>query len=143
MKKAIIVLIIILSTVSSADARIGKFFSRAFYYELTHHPTLPPTGYDYNFEASPADTVSMGVGTAYDTSLSDHEALPDLLTALAVMGALLGLWFLYLSVTTKRKTPEQTATGGCHRVFKHGVAFPRNREPRYVYLADHSGVMLI
>ena len=143
MKKAIIVLVIFLSTVSSADAQIGKFISRAFCYELTHHPTLPPVGYSYEFEAVPADSVSMGVGTAYDTSLSDHEALPDLLTALAVMGALLGLWFFYMSVTTKRKTPKQTATGGRHREFKHDVAFPRNREPRYVYLADHSGMMLL
>ena len=143
MKKVIIVLIIIFSTVSTADARIGKFLSRGFYYGLTHQPTLPTTGYYYEFEAAPADSISMGVGTAYDTTLSDHKALTDLLTALVIMGALLGLWFLYLSVMPTRKTHKQASTGGCHSDFKQDVTFPQNREPKFVYLADHSGVMLI
>lgn len=143
MKKAIILIIILTVSTTYADAKIGKFFSRAFYYELTHQPTLPPTGYDYEFVSAPADSISMGVGTAYDTTLSDHDALPDLLTAMAVMGALMGLWLLYLSVMPARKTPKQNSTGGCYCESKHDVTFPRNHESRFVYLADRSGVMLI
>lgn len=143
MKKAIILIIILTVSTAYADAQIGKFLSRGLYYGLTHQPTLPPTDYDYEFESVPVDSVSMGVGTAYDTTLSDHNALTDLLTALVVMGALLGLWFLFLSIMPTRKTPKQTSTGGCHCGFKHDVTFPRNREPRFVYLAGKNGVMLI
>lgn len=143
MKKAIILIIILTVSTTYANGQIGKFLSRGFYYGLTHQPTLPTTGYYYEFEAAPADSISMGVGTAYDTTLSDNKALTDLLTALVIMGALLGLWFLYLSVMPTRKTHKQTSTGGCHSDFKQDVTFPQNREPRFVYLADHSGVMLV
>ena len=142
MKKVIIILLIFLSTVSTADAKIGKFLIRAFYYESAHHPTLLPTDYDYKIEAAPGDSISMGVSTAYDTTLSDHEALSDLLTAIVVIGALLGLWFLFLSVMPTRKTPKWLIDDS-HCVYKHDVTFPRNHERRFVYLADHSGVMLI
>jgi hypothetical protein len=152
MKKVIIVIIIILSTFSSAEAKIwaniGKFFSRSFYYGLKHQPTLPPADYNYEFEV-PADSigtgVGTGVGTAYDTSLSDHESLSGLLTAMAAIGAVLGLWFLYLIVAPKRRSPKRAAVeSDSHCVpAKHNDTSPRNRQPKFVYLAGHGGVMLI
>ena len=143
MKKTIILIIILMVSTTYADGQIGKFLSRGFYYGLTHQPTLPPTDYNYEIEAAPSDSVSMGVGTAYDTTLSDHEALSDLLMALVVMGALLGLWFLCLSVIPTRKTHKRASTDACHCGFKHDVTFPRDHERRFVYLADYGGVMLI
>ena len=52
MKKAIILIIILMVSTTYADGQIGKFLSRGFYYGLTHQPTLPPTDYDYEIEAA-------------------------------------------------------------------------------------------
>ena len=146
-----IIIILLCSTVSiTADAQIlRKFFSTAFYYGLLHHPTLPsavpPVGYNFEFEAAPADSIKMGVGTAYDTSLGDHRTMSDLLTAMAAIGAVLGLWFLYLSVAPKLKSPKRAAVDSNNHcvLAKHDDISPRNRQSRFVYLAGNGGVMFI
>ena len=117
MKKVIIIfLMIIMASASTAEAGVGKYVSRLLGYGITHHPDWSNMEY-YWIDEVPTevptevtDTINIGTGTAYDTSLSDRDAMSDFLAFLGIFGACLGLWFLYLEVVApkrKRKTPKQ------------------------------------